>query len=144
MAELRDAKTALWYLDSSLKELGDDLDDDLRGRIRFVRALTYHYQGWTDRALDDVEAALLVMPLEAPRGYFLDAVAFLACYTTYDERALGILDRFEERLKGERGWGEVRARTRWLKAVLYVRRGVGLRGRADRLALASCSPGSEP
>lgn len=128
LAELRDAKTALWYLDSSLEEMGDELDHDLRGRICFVRALTYHYQGWTDRALDDVEAVLLVMPLDAPRGYFLDTVAFLACYlpreeTTYDPRALAILDRFEGRLKGTRKWGEVRARVRWLKAVLYVRRG---------------------
>lgn len=128
LAELRDAKTALWYLDSSLEEIGDELDDDLRGRICFVRALTYHYQGLTGRALDDVEAVLLVMPLDAPRGYFLDTVAFLACYmpredTTYDERALRILDRFENRLKGRRGWSEVWARIRWLKAVLYVRRG---------------------
>ncbi len=43
--------------------------------------------------------------------------------TIYDQRALGILDRFEERLKGRRGWGEVCARIRWLKATLYVRQG---------------------
>jgi hypothetical protein len=128
LAELRDAKAAQWYLDSSIEELGNDLDDDLRGRIVFVRALTFHYQGWTQRALDDVETVLLKMPLSSPRGYFLDTVAFLACYMPreeklYDERALGILDRFEERLKGRRDWGEVYARVRWLKATLYVRRG---------------------
>ncbi len=27
------------------------IDDDLRGRICFIRALTFHYQDWTDRAL---------------------------------------------------------------------------------------------
>jgi hypothetical protein len=128
LAELRDAKTAQWYLERSLEELGDKLDDDLRGRIVFVRALVFHYQGWTDRALDDVETVLLVMPLDSPRGYFLDTVAFLACYmpreeTLYDLRAVGILDRFEERLKGGRDWGEVLARVRWLKAILYVRLG---------------------
>jgi hypothetical protein len=78
--------------------------------------------------------------LASPRGYFLDAIAFLACVLEasqsrrLDRRALEILARFGDRLKGVKGWNEVRDRLRWVEGQLHARLGHPrrARGRLER------------
>ncbi len=129
LAEARAAGFARKFLKLSASVLGEELDDDTRGRILFVRGVAYFAQGKRARAVGDAGRALMLVSLAAPRGYFLDAVAFLACFLEacqsrrLDRLALDLLDRFGQRLKGLKGWNEVRDRVRWVEGLLHARLG---------------------
>ncbi len=118
LVETQDPVKARLCLDLSARMLGDDLDDDTRGRILFVRGIAHHFLGFRDQALADVDQALLLLCLTRSRGYFLDAVAFVACFLQggdeerHDERALEILAGVRRRLNDPEGVGELRARVR--------------------------------
>ena len=127
LVEAADPKDAYIFLELSAQVLGDQLDDDARGRILFLRGIAYHFLGECGRALDAAGTALTLLSLSTPRGYFLDATAFLACFLEfnrerrYDEQALVLLDRFGQRLKGLRRWEEVCARVHWVEGQLHAR-----------------------
>ena len=112
----------------SIEELGDDMDADTFARIRFIRGIMYYHRSDPERALNDAGKALLELALEAPRGYFMDTLAFIACFLRegercHDELARDYLDRFHERIKGVRDWADVRTRWAWVKAVVCARLG---------------------
>ena len=140
LAETRVPGLARNFLKLSARTLGAELDGDTRGRILFVRGIAYFAQGKRARALDDAGRALMLVSLDAPRGYFLDAIAFVACFLEasqsrrLDRQALELLERFGERLKGLKGWNEVRDRLRWVEGQLHARLGHprGARGRLER------------
>ena len=120
---------------------GEDPDGDLSGRIRFLRGIAHFQDGQRGRALEDAGEALLELPLDTPRGYFMDTLAFIACFLQYGaerchyQTARGYLDRFRERLMGLEGWTEVRQRLAWVEG--HVRGRLGERKKAverfDRL-----------
>ncbi len=124
LVETRDAKLSRTFLRLAAKVLGEDLDDDSRGRILFVRGIAHLYLEQRDQALGDVGEALRLLPLSAPQGYFMDAVAMVGCFVQrsserrHYEQALVHLRALDERLKGVKGqrWLEVRDRRRWVVA----------------------------
>lgn len=125
-----------------LEELGDTLDEDMKARVRFLRGITHHYQGDPGRALDDAGKALLELALESPRGYFLDALAFIACFligadASHNAKAMDYLERFTDRINGhrDRTWAAVRTRLAWVKGGVHARLGNERRAR-DQLAIA--------
>ena len=78
LVETRDPAKARFYLDVSAGLLGEDLDDDTRGRIVFVRGIAQLYLGRRDQALADIDDCLQLLSLTSSRGYFNDAVALPA------------------------------------------------------------------
>ncbi len=129
LVETSDPRAADAFLELSAQALGDQLDDDARGRILFLRGIAYHFLGDCGRALEAAGAALALLSLSSPRGYFLDAVAFLACFVEhnkerrFDQQALAVVDRFLERIEGLRRWEEVCDRVRWVEGQLHARLG---------------------
>ncbi|MCP3961198.1 MAG: hypothetical protein GY719_25405 [bacterium] len=113
-------------LDVSAGLLGEDLDGDTRIRILFVRGIAHLYLGRRDQAR---------LSLTSSRGYFADAVALVACFLQggdeerHDELALDILAGFRERLKGQKGFVEVRDRIRWVAGLAHGRLGHPRRAR---------------
>ncbi len=140
LAEAQAGSLARKFLKLSARVLGEKIDDDTRGRILFVRGIAHFSQGKRARALDDAGRALMLVSLASPRGYFLDAVAFLACFLEasqsqrLDRQALEVLARFSNRLKGLKGWNEVHDRVRWVEGQLHARLGHsrGARRRLER------------
>ncbi len=137
MVEARDPKISRLYLAMAADVLGDDLDDDARGRILFVRGIAYHFLKDPDRALADAGEALRLLALTTPKGYFIDAVAFVACFLEvcserrHFEAAHAHLVAFRERLKGlDSSWREVRERLRWVVALIEAWLGRSRRARA--------------
>jgi len=136
LAETRDAEHAAYFLGLSATVLGEAIDDDSRGRILFVRGLANYYADHRAQALEDIDDALQLLSLSAPRGYFMDSIAFVACFLQKcDERhhyetARAVLTRFRDRLKGLKGWGEVRDRLRWTVAIIEAWLGHPRRARA--------------
>ncbi len=108
---------------------GEDPDGDLSGRIRFIRGIAHFQGGHRGRALEDAGEALLELPLDTPRGYFMDTLAFIACFLQYGaerrhyETAREVLDRFRERLMDLEGWTEVRLRLAWVEGQVCGRLG---------------------
>ncbi len=129
MVEAGNPRMAYSFLELSARALGSGLDHDMRGRILFVRGISHLYIGYRDRALDDAGEALTLILLDSPRGYFLDGVAFLACFLErgnkrrHDKKALKHLSRFNRRLKDLKGWQEVRDRIRWVAGLIRARLG---------------------
>ncbi len=75
LVETLDPVLSRAYLQRAAETLGDELDDASRGRILFVRGIAHLYLGNRERALDDGGEALRLLSLEAPQGYFMDAIA---------------------------------------------------------------------
>ncbi len=113
----------------ALRHFGPDLDDDMSGRIRFIRGIAYFQEGDRDRALEDAGKALLELAIDGSRGYFMDTLAFIACFLQYGgescryRTALGYLDRFRERVNDLEGWTEVLRRVAWVEGQVYGRLG---------------------
>ncbi len=128
LAESRDP-AAREALERSRRELGDAAAGDAGGRICFVSGIAYFNDGDRERAIAEAGRALLEMLLATPRGYFLDGIAFIACFLQYGaerrhvEQALDYLDRFRKRLDGVRGWNDVRIRLAWVQGQLHARLG---------------------
>ncbi len=126
LAESRDP-AALATLERSRRELGDD--GDAAGRVSFLSGIAYHNAGERERALAEAGKALAEMSLDAPRGYFMDGVAFVACFLQrgaerrHLEQAMDGLVRFRQRLEGVRGWSDVRVRLAWVQGQLHARLG---------------------
>ncbi len=135
VVETSDPRSAGALLELSAKVLGEELDDDARGRILFLQGIAHHYSSDCGRALEAAGQALELLSLSSPRGYFLDAVAFLACFVEtnqerrYDEQALEFLLRFGARIKGLRRWQEVWDRVHWVEGQLHARLGHPRRAR---------------
>lgn len=111
----------------ALDELGDELDEDTKARVRFLRGITHHFNLDRERAMDDAGKALLELSLDSPRGYFLDAVAFIACFLERGDkddaqRALDHVQRFKARLNGlkEPRWVSVRTRISWVEGAAFA------------------------
>ena len=136
LVEARDPVLSGAFLELSAEVLGESLGDDARGRILFVRGIAHHYLGHRGQALGDAGEALRLLSLATPRGYFMDTIAFVGCFLqNCDERrhyeaALACLTHFRERLKGRKGWNEVRDRLRWVLAQVEAWLGHPRRARA--------------
>lgn len=136
--ETRDPKAAHRAVERGMRQLGDDLDDDMRGRFRFLRRIAYYQEEDPERAVEDAGQALRELALDTPKGYFLDTLAFIAVFLQFDDvrnhyqMALDELVRFRRRLKGLEGWSEVRLRQAWVEAVVRARLG-DLQAAAQRL-----------
>ncbi len=127
--EIFDPAGARAAVEEAERYLGPDRDDDMSGRVRFIRGIAYYQEGDCGRALGDACEALLELATDSPRGYFMDTLAFIACFLQYDperrhyETALGYLDRFRERVNGLEGWTEVLRRLAWVEGQVYGRLG---------------------
>ncbi len=126
MVEAGNPSLSRAFLKLSARALGPGIDDDTRGRLLFVRGIAFFFQRKRARALDDAGRALMLVSLTSPRGYFLDAVAFLACFLEGDEHlrhhktALAHLGDFGDRLKGLKDWNDVRDRVRWVEGLIHA------------------------
>lgn len=113
----------------SVTELGDDASGDDLAKIRFVRGIGYHFHRDPGRALDDAGQTLLDLALDAPRGHFLDTLAFIACFLqhtreqSHAEKAHEWVSRFRERIKKVRDWTDVRVRLSWVEGGIFARLG---------------------
>lgn len=128
LVETRRPSKALDDLIRSVEDLEPGLDADRYARVRFVRGIAYHFDEDPGRALDDAGRALLDLSFDSPRGYFLDALAFIGCFLQgaeprHFEQARDYLDRFRERLKGVKDWTDVRERLIWVEGGVYARLG---------------------
>lgn len=129
MVEVRRPSKALDDLVRAVAELGDEVSDDDRAKIRFVRGIGYHFKRDPGRALDDAGRTLLELSLDSPKGYFLDTLAFIACFLEHAreralaEKARDYLSRFRERIKDVRDWTDVRERLTWVEGGVYARLG---------------------
>ncbi len=114
-------------LDRALEE-SRALDDDVRGRIHSVRGITHHLLGNRDRALADAGSTLELVDLSSPRGFFVDTPAFITIYVAggdprHDLLGGELLAAFDQRIQGERGWGDWLTRRIWAGAQLKARLG---------------------
>ncbi len=138
LVETMDPMLSHTYLKLAAKVLGDDIDDDSRGRILFVRGIAHLYLMNRDLALDDAGEALRLLSLSSPQGYFMDTIAMVGCFVQHSterrhyEVALAHLTAFRERLKGHKGkaWLVVRDRLRWVLAQIDAWLGHPRRARA--------------
>ncbi len=127
LMEERQLDDSLQVLDRALED-ARDLEDDLRGRIHFVRGITHHLSGQRDRALSDAASTLELMSLSSPHGYFADTAALVANYVgggdpRHDAAGSAMLKAFDQRIKGKRGWGDWTVRRSWTDAHLQARQG---------------------
>ncbi len=120
----RDAGRAL---DLSLAELGPGATADQRARRCFIRAILHHYQRSPGRALEDAGTVLRDLDLSSPLGYFLDTLAFIACFLqrtadpSHARQALADLQEFRRRLHGVSGFTAVRTRLAWVEGQVCAR-----------------------
>ncbi len=115
-------------LDLALEAGGRALDPDVRGRIHFVRGVTHHLLGNRRQALSDAGSTLELVSLTSPRGYFVDTAAFIPIYVgggdpEHDAMGSALLAAFDQRIKGERGWGDWTTRRLWADVHLQARLG---------------------
>lgn len=117
-------------LDLSLDRLGPDATPDQRARRCFLRSILHHFRLDPGRALADAETVLRDLDLASPKGYFLDTLAFIACFLErsrrpeqHDPRALAILRDFRRRLRGKGGMTAVRVRLGWVEGQVHARLG---------------------
>ncbi len=127
LMEERKLDDSLEVLDRALED-AHDLEDDLRGRIHFVRGITHHLLGRRDRALADAQSTLELMSLSSPHGYFADTAALVANYVgggdpRHDAAGSAMLKAFDQRIKGKRGWADWITRRSWADAHLQARQG---------------------
>lgn len=129
LTEIGDVEGAREDFERAARELGPDLDDDMAGRIGFLRGIAFHKAKDGKLALREAGQALLQLAMSTPRGYFLDALAFIACFLQFRaerrryQEALVYLRRFRDRLKGVEGWTDVRLRLSWVEALVLARLG---------------------
>lgn len=126
LAEEEKPLESLKAFNRCLKEAGD-LSGDALGRVLFPRSVALYFCGQPDLALEDIERVLELISVDSPRGYFLDAVAFIAVYLrgagpSHAARGLEVLERFLERIH-KLPWKDARTRTRWVQAHLQARLG---------------------
>lgn len=129
LTELGDAEGACEELERAARKLGADRDDEMDGRLAFLRGIALHKSDDGERAIGEAGRALMCLSLASPKGYFMDALAFIACFLQFrDERslyeqALDDLGLFRDRFKGQEGWTEVRLRLSWVEALILARLG---------------------
>jgi hypothetical protein len=153
LVETRRAGEARAVLDQCLAEMGEEADEDRKARVRFVRCISFHFRHDPERALEDAGQALMELSFESPRGYFMDTLAFVACFLQaapldarkqHAAKALDYLLRFKERIKGLEGRTDVRNRLAWVEgevhAVLGDERRAADRLECGRLALMETGP----
>jgi hypothetical protein len=128
LLESRQPAASLKTLSASLEEGGKLLDDDALGRTCFIRSIAHHHDGSRDRALADAGRTLRELPLDSPRGYFVDTPAFIAFFVRagdprHDETGLELLEEFRQRTRDLRGWKDMRTRSSWVAGHLRARLG---------------------
>lgn len=127
--ETRDGDGALEKLAQARREMGPDVDDDTLGRHHFLTGISHHVNEDPDRAVRDAGRTLMELDLDSPRGYFLDTLAFCACFLQlhgerhHYEQTLEHLGRFMGRIKGLKGWTDVRVRRSWVEGLVRGRLG---------------------
>jgi hypothetical protein len=136
LLESRQPAASLEALSASLDEGGRLLGADALGRICFLRGIAHHHDGSRDRALDDAGRTLRELPLDSPRGYFVDTPAFIAFFIgggdpRHDEKGLELLEEFEQRTLNLRGWKDMRTRSSWVAGHLHARLGHFRRARRN-------------
>ncbi len=119
---------ALSVLGRALEAGGRHLDDDARGRIHYDRGVIHFLRGNRRRALADAASTLELVDLSSPRGLSVDTAAFAPIYVAGgdpedDAFASAMLAAFDQRIKGERGWGDWITRRTWADAHLQARQG---------------------
>ena len=110
------------------EELEPGGDPDSIGIMLFLRGIVNNHIGRIVEALADAYYVLRELPLDSPRGYFLDTIAYIAWFVlrsdgSHDLEALEELEAFRERIKGLKGWGNALTRVRWVEGGLYARLG---------------------
>lgn len=128
LGEYQQAEDSLRALEDALAEGGSHLDADSRARIYYWRAVAYFFLGNHGRSIGDVRRIFDLMSLGSPRGFFLDAAAFIPIFVAggdprHDELGKDCLDAFEQRIKGLRDWGDVHTRMTWARGHLSARLG---------------------
>lgn len=128
LGEHRLAAESLEALDAALEEGGDDLSADARARILYPRGIAHHFLGHRRRALEDARGTLMGAALDSPRGYFVDTGAVVPIYVVggdpdHDEYARETFRMFAGRIKGLKGWNDMRTRAAWAGAHLSARLG---------------------
>ncbi len=129
LAELGDVEGACEDLERAAHKLGPELDDDMAGRLSFLRGIALHKALDGRRALQEAGGALMQLSLSTPRGYFIDDLAFIGCFLQFRaerqlyEQALGYLSQFRQRIKGVEGWTDVRLRLSWVEALILAQLG---------------------
>ncbi len=114
-------------LDHSLQELGPGATAHQRAKRCFIRGILHHCQRSPGRALDDAGTVLRDLDLEAPLGYFLDTLAFIACFLqrtdeqAHYQQALTMLQEFRRRLHGVDRFTAVRTRLAWVEGQVCAR-----------------------
>ncbi len=114
-------------LDISLDELGPDATPHQRAKRCFIRGILHHCQRSPGRALDDAGTVLRDLDLASPQGYFLDTLAFIACFLQLSlekphyQQALALLQEFRRRLRGASGFTAVRTRLVWVEGQVCAR-----------------------
>lgn len=128
LGEQRAGKESIVALNNALAEGGEELTRNERGRIYFLRAIAHHHVGRRDRALADNGRSVELLSLSESRGYFPDIAAYFAVYLKGGDRdqdrlALDFLRAFGQRIKGQRGWRQMRTRSNWAQAQIDARLG---------------------
>ncbi len=122
------AEDSLRALQDALEEGGAELDDDTRARIYYWRAVAHFFLSDRDRSLRDVGRIFDLLSLSSPRGFFLDAAAFIPIFVAggdpqHDTLGSNLLDAFDKRIRGLRDWGDMRTRMIWARGHLSARLG---------------------
>lgn len=128
LMEQRQLDESLATLDRALEDGDRHLDDDTRGRIHYVRGFTHHLLGSRDQALADAGSTLELVSLSSPRGFFVDTAALIPIYIgggdpRHDAQGSALLAAFDQRIGGDRGWGDWITRRTWADAHLRARQG---------------------
>lgn len=140
LLETRDLARAKAQLKAARDEVGEDPDVEVLCQIRFLRGMLYHFQYRSKKAIHDVGRILEELPLDSPRGYFFDSVAFLVCFLKNASRsefsqARRYLKRFKRRIRGRKDFSPVRTRLAWAEGIVFGRLDDPRRA-ADRLESA--------
>ncbi len=133
--EYRQTPEALLYLKEARPGLEAGWGGAELGRLLNLRASGHHFRGESGAAIDDSGTALRILPLDAPRLFFRDAIGLIACFLAggdrrLDELALGYLLAFKQRLRGAAGWQLIRTRLAWVEGIVYARLGDEVRAAA--------------
>lgn len=128
LGEERRVPESLVAFNRSLEEGEGHLEDDDYGRLYYLRGISHHFDGQRDRALADAGAVLRLLSLDSPKGFFADAIAFLAVFvvggdTGHDQLALDHTRAFSERVRGLDGWKPVHTRRFWAQGHFHARLG---------------------
>ncbi len=130
------AAESLEALNLALDEGGRHLDGDATARTLYLRGIAHHFRGHRRRAIADAGHTLMQLDMGSPRGFFHDALAFLAIFVAGggpddDAAALEVLDRFRRRLRGRERWKDAWTRLFWVEGHLHARLGDARAARED-------------